>query len=87
MEAIASAENISIKDDEYAAEVEEYLQKMGFETAEEFTSVYNQTFEEYYGRDTIEYYLLYEKVIDMIMDNAVAVEEDKNEENNNQNNQ
>lgn len=64
--AIAEAEKLSISDEEYQEGLEKYASNYGFSDT--------SAFEEQYSKDEIMFSLLYEKVIDFVVDNAKAKE-------------
>lgn len=65
VDAIAKAENITVTEDEYQTGLQSLADEYGAESAE--------SFEEQYGRSTIENSLIYDKVVDLVTEQAVEV--------------
>ena len=70
--AIADIEGIEVTDEEYDEEMQEYLDYYEYDTVEEF--------EEDYDTSSIKDYVLYEKVMEFVADNAVVVEVEASDE-------
>lgn len=64
--AIAAAEELEVTDEEYKAYVEENLAYYGYETVEEY--------EEDYSAESTKYEILYEKVMNVLIENCVFVD-------------
>ena len=64
IDAIGKAENITVSDDEYQAGLEELASQYGAESGE--------AFEEQYGKEEIENSILYDKILDYVVDQAVV---------------
>lgn len=68
---IASQEGLEITDDEYETFVEGQLSAMGY-TADEFKEYTGTSYVDYVGGENyIRYYMLYTKVMDLVVENAV----------------
>ncbi|MCI5885968.1 MAG: trigger factor [Clostridiales bacterium] len=68
---IASQEGFEITDEEYESFVEGQLSSMGY-TADEFKEYTGSSYVDYVGGENyIRYYMLYTKVMDMVVENAV----------------
>lgn len=61
--AIADAEKLTVTDEEYTTYVEENLPYYGYDTVEEY--------EEDYSKDSTKYEILYNKVMDLLIENCV----------------
>ena len=69
--AIIQKEKIKLSKEEYENEKQKLIKSMGFDSEEAFQASYGSSFEEYYGKENIEYAILQEKVFDIVEDNAV----------------
>ena len=71
---IARQEGLEVTDSEYKDFVAAQLESIGY-TAKEFEDYTGSSYEEYVGgEEYIKYYMLYQKVIDMVVENAKGVD-------------
>lgn len=64
LDAIGKAENITVSDEEYQEELEELTEEYGADSTDDF--------EEEYGKSTIENYILSNKILDYVTEQAVV---------------
>lgn len=73
--AIADAEGIEVTDDDISAMIEEYATEYGYDEVESFLEDYGYADVASFAEDyELEYYLLLDKVMTFVADNAVVVE-------------
>ena len=67
-------DRLEVTDSEYKDFVAAQLESIGY-TAKEFEDYTGSSYEEYVGgEEYIKYYMLYQKVIDMVVENAKGVD-------------
>ncbi len=77
---IARQEGLEVTKSEYNDFVDAQLESIGY-TASEFEDYTGMSYEEYVGgEDYVKFYMLYEKVMDMVVENAKGVDELSTEE-------
>ena len=64
IDAIGKAENMTVSDEEYQSGLEELASQYGAESGE--------AFEEQYGKEDVENSILYDKIMDYVVDQAVV---------------